>query len=332
MEYVNLGKTGVKVSRICLGCMSYGVPPAGPLRPGSNAWSLNEEQSEPFFRQALDAGINFFDTANVYATGDSERVLGRFLKENAKREDTVIATKLNGVMRDGPNGGGLSRKEIFFELDESLRRLGTDYVDLYQIHRWDKTTPIDETLEALNDVVRAGKVRYIGASSMWAWQFSKALYTSEKHGWAKFVTMQPHYNLLYREEEREMLKLCLDQGVGVIPWSPLARGRLARPWEAETTKRSESDGYAKNLYTKTAEADKLVVERLAKVAGERGVPMAQVALAWLLTKPAITAPIVGATKLHHLEDAVAAVGLKLTADEVKALEEPYVPHPVLGLS
>jgi aryl-alcohol dehydrogenase-like predicted oxidoreductase len=205
-------------------------------------------------------------------------------------------------------------------------------VDLYQIHRWDKTTPIDETLEALNDVVRAGKVRYIGASSMWAWQFSKALYTSEKHGWAKFVTMQPHYNLLYREEEREMLKLCLDQGVGVIPWSPLARGKLARSWEAEATTRSESDGYAKNLYTKTAEADKLVVERLAKVAGERGVPMAQVALAWLLTKPAITAPIVGATKLHHLEDAVAAVGLKLTAEEVKALEEPYVPHPVLGLS
>ncbi len=332
MEYVNLGKTGVKVSRICLGCMSYGVPPAEPLRPGSNAWSLNEEQSQPFFRQALDAGINFFDTANVYATGDSERVLGRWLKANAKREDTVIATKLNGVMRDGPNGGGLSRKEIFFELEESLRRLGTDYVDLFQIHRWDKTTPIEETLEALNDVVRAGKVRYIGASSMWAWQFSKALYTSEKHGWAKFVTMQPHYNLLYREEEREMLPLCRDQGVGVIPWSPLARGRLARPWEAETTKRSESDGYAKNLYTKTAEADKLVVERLAKVAGERGVPMAQVALAWLLTKPAITAPIVGATKLHHLEDAVAAVGLKLTADEVKALEEPYVPHPVLGLS
>jgi aryl-alcohol dehydrogenase-like predicted oxidoreductase len=312
--------------------MSYGVPPAGPLRPGSNAWSLNEEQSAPFFRQALDAGINFFDTANVYSNGDSERVLGRFLKANAKREDTVIATKLNGVMRDGPNGGGLSRKEIFFELDESLRRLETDYVDLYQIHRWDKTTPIEETLEALNDAVRAGKVRYIGASSMWAWQFSKALYTSEKHFWAKFVTMQPHYNLIYREEEREMLKLCVDQGVGVIPWSPLARGRLARPWEAETTKRSESDGYAKNLYTKTAEADKLVVERLAKVAGERGVPMAQVALAWLLTKPAIAAPIVGATKLHHLQDAVAAVELKLTADEVKALEEPYVPHPVLGLS
>jgi aryl-alcohol dehydrogenase-like predicted oxidoreductase len=312
--------------------MSYGVPPAGPLRPGSNAWSLNEEQSEPFFRQALDAGINFFDTANVYATGDSERVLGRFVKANAKREDTIIATKLNGVMRDGPNGGGLSRKEIFFELDESLKRLETDYVDLYQIHRWDKTTPIEETLEALNDVVRAGKVRYIGASSMWAWQFSKALYTSAKHGWAKFVTMQPHYNLLYREEEREMLPLCLDQGVGVIPWSPLARGRLARPWEAETTKRSESDGYAKNLYAKTAEADKRVADRVAQVAEARGVPMAQVALAWLLSKPAITSPIVGATKLHHLQDAVAAVGLRLTADEVKALEEPYVPHGVLGLS
>jgi len=333
MEYVNLGKTGVKVSRICLGCMSYGVPPAGqPLRPGSNAWSLNEEQSAPFFKQALDAGINFFDTANVYSNGDSERVLGRFLKANAKREDTVIATKLNGVMRDGPNGGGLSRKEIFFELDESLRRLETEYVDLYQIHRWDKTTPIEETLEALNDVVRAGKVRYIGASSMWAWQFSKALYASEMHGWAKFVTMQPHYNLLYREEEREMLPLCRDQGVGVIPWSPLARGKLARPWDAETTKRSETDGYAKNLYAKTAEADKRVVDRVGEVAAARGVPMAQVALAWLLTKPAITAPIVGATKPHHLADAVAAVELKLTADEVKALEEAYVPHAVQGLS
>ena len=332
MEYVNLGRTGVKVSRICLGCMSYGVPPAGQLRPGSNAWSLNEEQSEPFFRQALDAGINFFDTANVYSTGDSERVLGKFLKANAKREDTVIATKLNGAMRDGPNGAGLSRKEVFFELDESLRRLGTDYVDLYQIHRWDKTTPIEETLEALNDVVRAGKVRYIGASSMWAWQFSKALYTSEKYGWAKFVTMQPHYNLLYREEEREMLPLCKDQGVGVIPWSPLARGRLARAWEAETTKRSESDGYGKNLYTKSADADKPVVDRLAEVATARGVPMAQVAMAWVLSKPAITSPIVGATKLHHLQDAVAAVEVKLTADEVNALEGPYVPHPVLGLS
>jgi aryl-alcohol dehydrogenase-like predicted oxidoreductase len=313
--------------------MSYGVPPAGqPLRPGSHAWTLNEEQSQPFFRQALDAGINFFDTANVYSTGESERVLGRFLKANARREDTVIATKLNGVMRDGPNGGGLSRKEIFFELDESLRRLGTDYVDLYQIHRWDKTTAIEETLEALNDVVRAGKVRYIGASSMWAWQFSKALYTSEKNGWAKFVTMQPHYNLLYREEEREMLPLCRDQGVGVIPWSPLARGKLARASDAEATKRSESDAYGKSLYTKTAEADKCVIDRVGEVAAARGVAMAQVALAWLLTKPAITSPIVGATKPHHLEDAVAAVELKLTADEVKALEEPYSPHAVQGLS
>jgi aryl-alcohol dehydrogenase-like predicted oxidoreductase len=332
MEYVNLGKTGVKVSRICLGCMTYGVPPAGQLRPGSHAWSMNEEQSQPFFKQALDLGINFFDTANVYSNGDSERVLGRFLKANAKREDTVLATKLNGVMRDGPNGGGLSRKEIFFELDESLKRLETDYVDLYQIHRWDKTVPIEETLEALNDVVRAGKVRYIGASSMWAWQFSKALHLSEKHGWAKFVTMQPHYNLMYREEEREMLPLCQDQGVGVIPWSPLARGKLTRPWESETTKRSETDQYSKVIYTKTAEADKSIVERVQQVAGARGVPMAQVALAWMLTKPAITAPIVGATKVHHLEDAVAAVSLKLTPDEVKSLEEPYVPHPVVGLS
>jgi aryl-alcohol dehydrogenase-like predicted oxidoreductase len=332
MEYVNLGRTGVKVSRICLGCMSYGVPPAGPLRPGSNAWSLNEEQSQPFFRQALDLGINFFDTANVYANGDSEVVLGRFLKASAKREDTVIATKLNAVMRDGPNGGGLSRKEIFFELDESLRRLGTDYVDLYQIHRWDRNTPIEETLQALDDVVRAGKVRYIGASSMWAWQFSKALYTSAKHGWAKFVTMQPHYNLLYREEEREMLPLCLDQGVGVLPWSPLARGKLARPWDAETTKRSESDPYGKGLYTRTAEADRGVVDRLGEVAKSRGVSQAQVALAWMLIKPAITSPIVGATKPHHLDDAVAAVSLKLSAEEVKSLEEPYVAHPVAGLS
>jgi aryl-alcohol dehydrogenase-like predicted oxidoreductase len=332
MDYVNLGRTGVKVSRICLGCMSYGVPPAGQLRPGSNAWSLNEAESQPFFRQALDAGINFFDTANVYSTGDSERLLGRFLKANAKREDVVIATKLNGVMRDGPNGGGLSRKEIFFEIDESLRRLGTDYVDLYQIHRWDRATPIEETLEALNDVVRAGKARYLGASSMWAWQFSKALYLADRHGWSRFVTMQPHYNLLYREEEREMLPLCLDQGVGVIPWSPLARGKLARAWDAETTKRSETDAFAKSLYAKTAEADKRVVDRLGELATARGVARAQIALAWLLTKPAVTAPIVGATKLHHLEDAVAAVSLKLTADEVASLEEPYVPHPVLGLS
>jgi aryl-alcohol dehydrogenase-like predicted oxidoreductase len=332
MDYINLGRTGLKVSRICLGCMSYGVPPAGPLRPGSHAWSLNEEQSQPFFRQALDLGINFFDTANVYCNGDSERILGRFLKANARREDTVIATKLNGVMRDGPNGGGLSRKEIFFEIDESLRRLGTDYVDLYQIHRWDRTTPIEETLQALNDVVRAGKVRYLGASSMWAWQFSKALYLADRHGWSRFVTMQPHYNLLYREEEREMLPLCLDQGIGVLPWSPLARGKLARPWDAEATKRSETDGYAKSLYTKSADADRRVVDRLGELAAARGVPRAQLALAWLLAKPAITAPIVGATKPHHLDDAVAAVALKLSPDEIASLEGPYTPHPVLGLS
>ena len=332
MDYINLGRTGLKVSRICLGCMSYGVPPAGPLRPGSHAWSLNEEQSQPFFRQALDLGINFFDTANVYCNGDSERILGRFLKTNARREDTVIATKLNGVMRNGPNGGGLSRKEIFFEIDESLRRLGTDYVDLYQIHRWDRTTPIEETRQALNDLVRAGKVRYLGASSMWAWQFSKALYLADRHGWSRFVTMQPHYNLLYREEEREMLPLCLDQGIGVLPWSPLARGKLARAWDADVTKRSESDGYAKSLYSKTLEADHRVVDRLGELAAARGVPRAQLALAWLLAKPAITAPIVGATKPHHLEDAVAAVALKLSPDEIASLEGPYTPHPVHGLS
>lgn len=333
MEYVNLGRTGLKVSRICLGCMSYGTPPEGaPLRPGSNTWSLNEEQSAPFFKQALDLGINFFDTANVYASGDSERVLGRYLKTNTKREDMVVATKVNGVMRDGPNGGGLSRKEIFFELDESLKRLQMDYVDLYWIHRWDKTTPIEETLEALNDVVRSGKVRYLGASSMWAWQFSKALYTSKENGWARFIAMQPHYNLLYREEERDMLPLCADQGVGVTPWSPLARGKLARPWGQAGTKRAGADPFGKTLYSRTEEADKAVVDRLGEVAAARGVSQAQVALAWMMDKPAIVGPIVGATKPNHLQDAVAAVDLKLTEEERKQLEEPYVAHPVLGLS
>ena len=333
MEYVNLGRTGLKVSRICLGCMSYGVPPAGqPLRPGSNTWSLNEQESQPFFKQALDLGINFFDTANVYAMGDSERVLGRFLKANAKREDVVVATKVNGVMRDGPNGGGLSRKEILFELDESLKRLGMDYVDLYWIHRWDKTTPIEETLEALHDRVRSGKLRYLGASSMWAWQFSKALYTSKERGWSRFVAMQPHYNLMYREEERDMLPLCVDQGVGVLPWSPLARGRLAQPWGETGTKRSDTDPFGKTLYSRTQEADKAVIERLGEVAAARGVARAQIALAWMMQKPAIVGPIVGATKPHHLEDAAAAVALKLTPEEMKALEELYVAHPVLGLS
>ncbi len=331
MEYVNLGKTGLKVSRICLGCMSYGVPPAGELRPGSQAWSLNEAESQPFFRQALDLGINFFDTANVYATGSSEELLGRFLKTHAKREDVVIATKVNGVMRDGPNGGGLSRKEILFELDESLRRLQTDYVDLYQIHRWDDSTPIEETLEALHDVVKAGKVRYIGASSMWAWQFCKALYLADLHGWTRFVTMQNHYNLLYREEEREMMRLCVAEGIGVLPWSPLARGRLTRAWQEGSTKRSESDKYARHIYTAADEMDRKVVDRLGEVAERKGISRARLALAWLLSKPGVTAPIVGATKLSHLEDAVAALEVKLSPEEIGLLEEPYAPHAVSGL-
>jgi aryl-alcohol dehydrogenase-like predicted oxidoreductase len=293
---------------------------------------LNEEQSQPFFKQALDLGINFFDTANVYSVGSSEELLGRFLKANTKREDTVIATKLNGVMRDDPNGKGLSRKEIFFELDASLKRLGTDYVDLYQIHRWDYETPIEETMEALHDVVKAGKVRYIGASSMYAWQFAKALYVADLHGWTRFVSMQNHYNLLYREEEREMMGLCETEGIGVIPWSPLARGLLTRAWQSETTKRSETDQFSKAIYSKTDEADRKVVDRLGELAERRGVPRATLALAWMLSKPVVTAPIVGATKPNHLDDAVAALAVKLTAEEIAALEELYVPHPVVGFS
>ncbi len=330
MEYVNLGKTGLKVSRICLGCMSYGEPAIGKPKPGSHAWTLNESESQPFFRQALDLGINVFDTANVYSAGESESVLGRFLKANTRREAVVIATKLHGVMRDEPNGNGLSRKAIFFELDQSLRRLQTDYVDLYQIHRWDYETPIEETLDALNDVVRSGKVRYIGASSMYAWQFTKALYLSDRHGWARFVSMQNYYNLLYREEEREMIPLCQAEGVGVIPWSPLARGRLARPWQTESTKRYETDLFGKILYGQTEEIDRRVVERVGQVSEKRGVPRAQVALAWMFSKPGVTSPIVGATKPHHLSDAVAALSLRLTSEEIASLEEPYAPHPVLG--
>jgi len=332
MNYVNLGKTGLKVSRICLGCMSYGAPATGELKPGSHAWALNEEESEPFFRQALDLGINFFDTANVYSGGASEEVLGRFLKANIRREAVVIATKVHGVMRDEPNGHGLSRKAIFYELDQSLRRLQTDYVDLYQIHRWDYETPIEETLEALHDVVKSGKVRYLGASSMHAWQFTQALYLADLHGWTRFVSMQNHYNLLYREEEREMIPLCQSEGIGVIPWSPLARGRLARPWQSEHTKRYETDQFGKRMYSQSEDADRKVVERLGQVAEHRGVPRAQLALAWLLSKPAITSPIVGATKAHHLQDAVAALSLRLTSEEVASLEEPYAPHPVLGFS
>ncbi len=332
MEYVNLGKTGMKVSRICLGCMTYGSPAAGPAQGGRHAWAMNEEESRPFFRQALDLGINFFDTANVYSSGDSEIVLGNFLKANTRRESVVIATKVHGVMRDEPNGRGLSRKAILHELDESLRRLQTDYVDLYQTHRWDYETPIEETLEALHDVVKAGKARYIGASSMYAWQFAKALYAADLRGWTRFVTMQNHYNLLYREEEREMMGLCAAEGIGVLPWSPLARGRLTRPWQSETTRRTETDRFGNTMYSRTEEDDRKVVARLGEVAEERGVPRAQVALAWLLSKPAVTAPIVGATKPHHLEDAAAALSVRLGPEEIQALEEPYAPHPVLGFS
>ncbi|WNQ11174.1 aldo/keto reductase [Paenibacillus aurantius] len=324
MEYVKLGKTGLEVSRLCLGCMSYGVPDRGP-----HPWSLDEEQSRPFIRRALELGINFFDTANVYSDGTSEEIVGRALKDFATRDEVVIATKVHGRMRKGPNGGGLSRKAILSEIDHSLKRLGTDYVDLYQIHRWDPATPIEETMEALHDVVKAGKARYIGASSMFAWQFLKALHTAEKNGWTRFVSMQNYLNLLYREEEREMLPLCRAEGIGVIPWSPMARGRLTRAWD-ETSYRSETDEVQKKLYSATEEADRRVVERVAELAAERGVPRAQVALAWVLRQETVTAPIIGATKPHHLEDAVAALSLTLTDEEAARLEEPYVPHPVLG--
>ena len=326
MDYVRLGRTGLEVSRLCLGCMSYGVP-----ERGGHPWSMGEEQSRPFIRKALDLGFNFFDTANVYSDGTSEEIVGKALKDFAKRDEVVIATKLHGRMRQGPNGAGLSRKAVLSEIDNSLRRLGTDYVDLYQIHRWDYGTPIEETLEALNDVVRAGKARYIGASSMHAWQFSKALHVSERHGWARFVSMQNFVNLLYREEEREMLPLCAEEGIGVIPWSPQARGRLTRDWDA-TTARLETDEFGKKLYANSGEADRKVVEAVASVAAARGVPRAQVAVAWLLGKPVITAPIVGATKPEHLDDAVAALSLKLTAEEIATLEAPYVPHAVSGFA
>ncbi|AEI40881.1 aldo/keto reductase [Paenibacillus mucilaginosus] len=324
MEYVKLGSTGLVVSRLCLGCMSYGVP-----ERGAHPWSLNEEQSRPFIKRALELGINFFDTANMYSDGTSEEIVGRALKDYANRDEVVIATKVFYPMRKGPNGGGLSRKVIMTEIDHSLKRLGTDYVDLYQIHRWDNATPIEETMEALHDVVKAGKARYIGASSMYAWQFLKAQHTAERHGWTRFVSMQNYLNLLYREEEREMLPLCKDGGIGVIPWSPMARGRLTRDWE-ESSERSMTDEFGKTLYAATAEADRRVVERVAEVAAERGVPRAQVALAWVLQKEPVTAPIIGATKTHHLDDAAAALTLKLTPEEIARLEEPYVPHPVLG--
>ncbi len=333
MDYVNLGRTGLKVSRICLGCMTYGRPPAtGEPKAGRHAWALNEQESQPFLRQALDLGINFFDTANVYSSGASEEVLGRFLKGAVRREAVVVATKVHGAMREEPNGHGLSRKAILHELDESLRRLQMDFVDLYQIHRWDYETPIEETLETLDDVVKAGKVRYIGASSMYSWQFAKALYLADRHGWTRFVSMQNHYNLLYREEEREMIPLCREEGVGIIPWSPLARGRLARPWQSGTTKRSDTDNFGNKMYARTEEADRRVVDRLVELAKKRGVSQASLALGWMLGKPGITAPIVGATKPHHLEDAVAALSIRLTPEETASLEEAYIPHPVLGFS
>jgi aryl-alcohol dehydrogenase-like predicted oxidoreductase len=326
MDYEKLGNTGLDVSRLCLGCMTYGDP-----KRGNHEWTLDEDKSRPLIRQAVEAGITFFDTANVYSDGSSEEIVGRALKEFTRRDEVVIATKVHGRMRPGPNGAGLSRKAILHEIDASLTRLGTDYVDLYQIHRFDPETPIEETLEALHDVVKAGKARYIGASSMWAWQFATMLNVAETNGWTRFVSMQNYLNLLYREEEREMLPLCEAEGIGVIPWSPLARGRLTRDWD-ETTERSETDTFGKTLYQKTADADRTVVDRVAEVAKARGVPRAQVALAWVLAKPEVTAPIVGASKAGHLEDAVAALALELSDEEIARLEEPYLPHAVVGMS
>ena len=324
MEYTRFGRTGLEVSRLCLGCMSYGVPERGP-----HPWSLGEAESRPFLRRALDLGINFFDTANVYSDGTSEEIVGRALKDFAPRDGIVLATKVHGRMHEGPNGAGLSRKAILSEIDHSLRRLGTDYVDLYQIHRFDPHTPLEETLEALHDVVKAGKARYIGASSMYAWQFARALYLADRHGWTRFVSMQNYVNLLYREEEREMLPLCRAEGIAVMPWSPMARGRLTRDWD-QGSARAETDAFGRSLYAKTGEADRKVVEAVAAVAAGRGMPRAQVALAWVLQQPGITSPIVGATKLEHLDDAVAALSLRLSPEECAALEAPYVPHAVVG--
>jgi aryl-alcohol dehydrogenase (NADP+) len=323
MDYVRLGATGLKVSRLCLGCMTYG---SSKWR----SWVLDEEQAMPFFREAIEAGVNFFDSADVYSQGESERVTGKALKTFAKRHEVVIATKVHGAMGSDPNNRGLSRKHIMDGIDRSLERLGVDYVDIYQIHRFDPATPIEETLEALNDVVRAGKVRYLGASSMFAWQFMKMLATSRANGWTPFVSMQPQYNLVYREEEREMLPLCLDQGVGVIPWSPLARGFLAggraQPGEGNT-ERARTDEFASRLYYR--DADFAVVEAVSAVARARGVSNMQVALAWVLRNPAITSPIIGASKGHHIADAVGALTISLSDEEVKALEAPYRSKPVL---
>jgi aryl-alcohol dehydrogenase-like predicted oxidoreductase len=325
MEYVRLGRTGLQVSKITLGCMTFGVPDRG-----GQPWSLDEAASRPIIAKALELGINFLDTANMYSDGTSEEITGRAVRDfAASRDEVVVATKVFNPMRKGPNGGGLARRAILSEIDHSLRRLGMDYVDLYQTHRWDYATPIEETMEALHDVVKAGKARYIGASSMYAWQFAQANFVARQHGWTEFVSMQNYLNLLYREEEREMLPLCRELGVGVIPWSPLARGRLTRDWDA-TTARSERDAFGKSLYASTEAGDRKVVEKLTEVAAARGVPRAQVALAWLARKPGVTSPIIGASKSSHLDDAVAALELTLSAEEVATLEAEYVPHAVAG--
>ena len=325
MDYIKLGHTGLDVSPICLGAMSFGTAEGWIHNP----WALHEEDSRAIIKRALELGINFFDTANVYARGVSEKILGRALKEYANRDEIVIATKVRGPMHEGPNGSGLSRKAILSQIDKSLSRLGMEYVDLYIIHRWDYNTPIEETMEALHDIVRAGKVRYIGASAMYAWQFQKALFVAEQHGWTRFVSMQNHYNLLYREEEREMMPLCVAEKIGVTPYSPLASGRLARAW-SESTQRLETDAIAKRKYDATADADKMVVARVAEVAEKHGVPRAHIALAWLRHKNAVVAPVIGATKIKHLESAVDSLSIQLTSADMAFLEEPYVPHPVVG--
>ena len=324
MEYLRLGTSGLEISRIVLGCMTFGDPARG-----THAWTLPADEARPLILGALEAGITTFDTANVYSDGSSEEIVGAVLGEAARRDEVVIATKAHGRMGPGPNGAGLSRGAILTQVDASLRRLGTDYIDLYQIHRYDPATPIEETMEALHDVVRAGKVRYIGASSMWTWQFVEAQHVADAGGWTRFVSMQDQYNLLMREEEREMHPYCLETGVGVIPWSPLARGRVTRDWET-TTHRSEVDEFGKALYHQTEESDRRIVEAVAEVAAERGVPRAQVALAWVLCQPAVTAPIVGASKPAHLDDAIAALDLELTEAEVERLEENYLPHTPEG--
>jgi 1-deoxyxylulose-5-phosphate synthase len=324
MKFVKLGATGLEVSRLCLGCMTFGDPQRGP-----HSWTLPEEQSRPLIRQAIELGVNFFDTANVYSDGSSEEIVGRALKDFVRRDEIALATKVHGRMHPGPNGAGLSRKAIMTQIDNSLRRLGVDYVDLYQIHRFDPATPVEETMEALHDVVKAGKALYIGASSMYAWQFAKMQHVAERNGGTRFVSMQNHLNLLYREEEREMMPLCADASVGVLPWSPLARGRLARDWNVET-ERSKTDVFGGTLYNKMDAADHAVIERVGAIAAKRGVPRAQVALAWLLQKPGVSAPIIGAPKPQHLADASAALSLGLTTEEIASLEAPYVPHPVSG--